>query len=143
MPLDGGKTSDSQEVGLNEQQSRSLGAVFVAAYLLAGLYVASFSVGLFGLGYQPQLGAGNVMVYLLLAVPLGLSIAGVAAFARRRHYRPFLWASAVLWLLVSAPELLESSKIVPTRLAVVLMLVVSTACIGYLLLGRHRASSIS
>lgn len=126
---------------MSEQQSRSVGALFVVAYLLAGLYAASFSVGLFGLGYQPQLGAGNTMVYLVLAVPLGLAIAGVVAFARRRRFAPFLWASAVLWLFVSVPELLEGSRVVPNRLAVILMLVVSAACVAYLVLDRRRSSS--
>jgi len=124
-------------MALSEQQSRSLGALFIAAYLLAGLYAASWSVGLFGLGYEPQLGAGNAIVYGALAIPLALAIGGAVSFARRRRFTPFLWASAVLWAFVSVPELLEGGRIVPSRVAVVVMLVVSAACFGFLILNRR------
>lgn len=100
--------------------------IFLIIYIIAGLCMA----------YLPDSTVfpifKNIPFYSYLLISFILGCMGLFAYFLKKSPNLFLWICSIYWLLYSGGELLEINKILPNRILILTMLVVSIACMFFL-----------
>ncbi|MCP4405224.1 MAG: hypothetical protein GY801_48970 [bacterium] len=107
---------------------------------LGWIYVTKGYTGLVIYNFSKAFEWETLGLSLLIAVPVVIGLTSFVALFYVKLTRVALWLNALLWGAHAVKEVLEGPDMVPSTVAVVIVLIASVGCLGYLLWTRKRRS---
>jgi len=103
---------------------------FLIMYIISGSYLVLLVDGAILPFFK------NIIIYSYLMFSAVVGCIGLIAYIFRKKTNVYLWICSVYWVVVCGAELLENNNVLPNKILVIVMLVVSIACISYLIFDK-------